>query len=143
MSQNGENEFSHIPVLLGEVLEHLVFDPAKPCRLIDGTVGGGGHSAALLERYPKLLIEGCSGGGGRFDMGMLYYVPQIWCSDNTDAPSRLTIQYGSSFAYPVCTMGATCLLVPIKSHGERFPWLPVRSRQCTELSLRTSFFHSA
>ena len=58
MSQNGENEFSHIPVLLGEVLEHLVFDPAKPCRLIDGTVGGGGHSAALLERYPKLELLG-------------------------------------------------------------------------------------
>ena len=85
---------------------------------------------------------GCSG-GGRFDGAMLTYFPQVWCSDNTDAPSRLTIQYGSSFAYPVCTMGATCLLVPIKSHGERFPWLPVRSRQCTELSLRTSFFHSA
>jgi alpha-galactosidase len=64
----------------------------------------------LLERfhreYPNVLIEGCSGGGGRFDAGMLYYTPQIWCSDNTDAVDRLRIQYGTSFAYPVGAMGA-------------------------------------
>ena len=50
----------------------------------------------LIERYPKLLIEGCSGGGGRFDAGMLYYVPQIWTSDDTDAIERLRIQSGTS-----------------------------------------------
>ena len=70
----------------------------------------------LLERlrreYPQVLIEGCSGGGGRFDGGMLYYTPQIWCSDNTDAVDRLTIQYGTSFAYPPCTMGAHVSAVP-------------------------------
>ena len=60
----------------------------------------------LLERYPKLLIEGCSGGGGRFDAGMLYYVPQIWTSDDSDAIERLKIQYGSSMLYPASAIGA-------------------------------------
>lgn len=60
----------------------------------------------LLQRYPKLLIEGCAGGGGRFDAGMLYYTPQIWCSDNTDAIERIQIQYGTSFGYPVSTAGS-------------------------------------
>lgn len=60
----------------------------------------------LLERYPDLLIEGCSGGGGRFDAGMLYYVPQIWTSDDTDAIERLKIQYGTSMFYPPSSMGA-------------------------------------
>ena len=60
----------------------------------------------LTTRYPHMLIEGCSGGGGRFDAGMLYYTPQIWTSDDTDAIERLKIQYGTSFAYPVSTMGA-------------------------------------
>ncbi len=49
------------------------------------------------NRYPDILIEGCSGGGGRFDAGMMYYTPQIWCSDNTDAINRTRIQYGTSF----------------------------------------------
>lgn len=60
----------------------------------------------LNRRYPHMLIEGCSGGGGRFDAGMLYYTPQIWTSDDTDSIERLKIQYGTSFAYPVSTMGA-------------------------------------
>lgn len=62
--------------------------------------------ARLLERYPDLLIEGCSGGGGRFDAGMLFYAPQIWCSDNTDAFERLKIQYGTSMVYPCSAIGA-------------------------------------
>ncbi len=70
----------------------------------------------ILERlhgeFPELLIEGCSGGGGRFDAGMLYYAPQIWASDNTDAIERLRIQYGASFCYPACTMGAHVSAVP-------------------------------
>ena len=66
----------------------------------------------LLERYPDLLFEGCSGGGGRFDAGMLYYSPQIWCSDNTDAIDRIRIQYGTSFGYPIRTMGAHVSAVP-------------------------------
>lgn len=66
----------------------------------------------LLERYPNTLLEGCSGGGGRFDAGMLYYCPQIWCSDNTDAIDRIRIQYGTSFGFPVSTMGAHVSAVP-------------------------------
>ena len=65
---------------------------------------------ALLERlltaFPDLLLEGCSGGGGRFDPGMLYYSPQIWTSDDTDPIERLTIQYGTSIAYPPSSMSA-------------------------------------
>ena len=60
----------------------------------------------LESRYPDMLIEGCSGGGGRFDAGMLYYCPQIWCSDDTDAIERLRIQYGTSFGYPISAVGA-------------------------------------
>lgn len=60
----------------------------------------------LCDRYPNLLIEGCSGGGGRFDLGMLYYSPQIWTSDNTDPICRLEIQYGTSFCYPICSVGS-------------------------------------
>ncbi len=60
----------------------------------------------LVRRYPDILIEGCSGGGGRFDAGMLYYTPQIWCSDNTDPVDRLEIQYGTSFIYPISTVGS-------------------------------------
>ena len=79
----------------------------------------------LLERVrqanPNTLIEGCSGGGGRFDMGMLYYTPQIWCSDNTDAIDRLSIQYGTSFAYPPSTMGAHVSVVPNEQTGRSVP----------------------
>lgn len=71
----------------------------------------------LHERYPDLLIEGCSGGGGRFDAGMLYYTPQIWCSDNTDAVERIKIQYGTSFAYPSCTVGSHESAVPNHQTG--------------------------
>lgn len=66
----------------------------------------------LLERYPDLLLEGCSGGGGRFDVGMLHYCQQIWCSDNTDAIDRVRIQYGTGFGFPLRTMGAHVSAVP-------------------------------
>lgn len=71
----------------------------------------------LLQRYPDMLIEGCSGGGGRFDAGMLYYTPQIWCSDNTDALDRLRIQYGTSFFYPASTVGSHVSAVPNHQTG--------------------------
>lgn len=60
----------------------------------------------LTTSYPNVLFEGCSGGGGRYDLGMMYYYPQIWCSDDTDAVERLKIQYGSSFAYPISCAGS-------------------------------------
>ena len=71
----------------------------------------------LLAKYPDLMIEGCSGGGGRFDAGMLYYTPQIWCSDNTDAADRLRIQYGTSFFYPMSTVSAHVSAVPNHQTG--------------------------
>ena len=60
----------------------------------------------LITKFPNLLLENCSGGGARFDPGMLYYSPQIWCSDDTDAIERLKIQEGTALVYPLSTMGA-------------------------------------
>lgn len=75
----------------------------------------------LLERltteFPDVLFEGCSGGGGRFDAGMLYYCPQIWCSDDTDAHERTFIQYGTSFFYPVRAVGSHVSAVPNHQTG--------------------------
>ena len=73
----------------------------------------------IISRYPDLLIEGCSGGGGRFDAGMLYYTPQIWCSDNTDAVDRVRIQYGTSFGYPVSAVGSHVSAVPNHQTGRK------------------------
>ncbi|MDO5701855.1 MAG: alpha-galactosidase [Lachnospiraceae bacterium] len=75
----------------------------------------------LRERYPDLLIEGCSGGGGRFDAGMLYYTPQIWCSDNTDAIDRLRIQHGTSYGYPCSAVGAHVSVCPNHQCGRTTP----------------------
>lgn len=66
----------------------------------------------LVERYPHILLEGCSSGGGRFDPAMLYYSPQFWTSDCSDAAERLFIQYGTSMCYPTSTMGAHVSAVP-------------------------------
>lgn len=80
----------------------------------------------LQKKHPNLLMEGCSSGGGRFDLGMLYYTPQIWCSDNTDAIDRISIQMGTSLAYPLRTMGShvsacpnhqTHRTVPLETRG--------------------------
>lgn len=60
----------------------------------------------LTSEFPDVIFEGCSGGGGRFDAGMLYYTPQIWTSDDSDAIARLRIQYGTSLAYPPVCMTA-------------------------------------
>lgn len=79
----------------------------------------------LLERltteFPDVLFEGCSGGGGRFDAAMLAYHPQIWCSDNTDPIARLTIQNGTSYGYPVASMGSHVSASPNHQTGRSTP----------------------
>ena len=75
----------------------------------------------LTSTFPDVLFEGCAGGGGRFDAGMLSYVPQIWCSDDSDAIPRLRIQHGTSFGYPVSTMGAHVSAVPNHQTGRTTP----------------------
>lgn len=71
----------------------------------------------LTVRFPEILLEGCCGGGGRFDAGMLYYTPQIWCSDNTDAVDRTRIQYGTSFFYPISAVGSHVSAAPNHQTG--------------------------
>lgn len=71
----------------------------------------------IVSSHPDVLFESCSGGGGRFDAGMLYYMPQTWTSDDTDAVERLSIQYGTSLAYPVSTMGSHVSAVPNHQAG--------------------------
>ena len=67
---------------------------------------------ALVSEFPDVLFESCSAGGGRFDAGMLYYMPQTWTSDDSDAGERMKIQYGTSLVYPAVTMGAHISAVP-------------------------------
>lgn len=80
----------------------------------------------LMERitsaFPDVLFEGCSGGGGRFDAGFAYYMPQIWTSDNTDAVSRLTIQYGTSLVYPISMTTAHVSAIPNHQTGRKTPF---------------------
>lgn len=76
----------------------------------------------MLKKYPYILLEGCNGGGGRFDAGMLYYAPQIWCSDNTDAIERLRIQYGTSFGYPMSAVSAHVSVCPNHQNGRVVPF---------------------
>ena len=89
----------------------------------------------LLERlttaFPDVLFEGCSGGGGRFDAGMLYYCPQIWCSDDTDAFERTKIQYGTSFFYPVSAIGSHVSAVPNHQTGRI---TPIETRAVTAMA---------
>ncbi|AZB42206.1 alpha-galactosidase [Bacillus sp. FJAT-42376] len=66
----------------------------------------------LTSEFPDVLFESCAGGGGRFDAGMLYYAPQAWTSDDTDAAERMKIQYGSSFVYPIYSMGSHVSDIP-------------------------------
>ena len=76
----------------------------------------------LITEFPDLLLENCSGGGARFDPGMLYYSPQIWCSDDTDAVERLEIQEGTALIYPLSTMGAHVSVCPNHSVGRMTPF---------------------
>ena len=76
----------------------------------------------LVTRFPDILLENCSGGGARFDAGMLYYSPQIWCSDDTDAIERLAIQEGTAMIYPLSTMGAHVSDCPNHAVGRTTPF---------------------
>lgn len=76
---------------------------------------------ALVKAFPDVLFEGCASGGGRFDAGLLYYVPQYWCSDNTDALCRCEIQYGTTLAFPPSTMGSHVSAVPNHQTGRITP----------------------
>ena len=76
----------------------------------------------LITEFPNLLLENCSGGGARFDAGMLYYSPQIWCSDDTDAIERLTIQEGTALIYPLSAMGAHVSDCPNHTVGRTTPF---------------------
>ncbi len=71
----------------------------------------------IVNAFPNVFFEGCSGGGGRFDYGMLYYMPQIWTSDDSDAVERLKIQYGTSFVYPPDSMVAHVSACPNHQTG--------------------------
>ncbi len=66
----------------------------------------------LIEKFPDILFESCASGGARFDPGMIYYAPQAWTSDDTDAMERLKIQYGTSMVYPVSSMGSHVSAIP-------------------------------
>lgn len=76
----------------------------------------------FVRDFPHILFEGCSGGGGRFDPGILYYMPQIWTSDDSDAIARLRIQYGTSLAYPFSTLAAHVSAVPNHQVGRVTPF---------------------
>ncbi len=71
----------------------------------------------LVNRFPNILWEGCASGGGRFDPGILYYMPQIWTSDCSDAGERISIQYGTSLCYPFSSMGSHVSAVPNHQTG--------------------------
>ena len=105
--------------LITDVYSHESADQGKV--LYDYMLGLYSVLDRVNERYPGLLIESCAGGGGRFDAGMLYYTPQIWCSDNTDAVDRLYIQYGTSFAYPCSAVGAHVSACPNEHCGRVTP----------------------
>ncbi len=75
----------------------------------------------ITTKFPDVLIEGCAGGGGRYDAGMLYYVPQVWCSDDTDAIERCYVQYGTSMVMPATSMGAHVSFSPNHQIGRSTP----------------------
>ena len=75
----------------------------------------------ITQSHPDILFESCSGGGGRFDAGMLYYMPQTWTSDDTDAICRLAIQSGTSLVFPPITMGAHVSVTPNHQVGRVTP----------------------
>ena len=111
-------------ILEGANIAYVKWDMNRPLTDLGSTMTAGGEilhrymlgvyelQERILERFPKLLLENCTSGGGRFDPGMLYYSPQIWCSDDTDAMERLSIQEGTTLIYPPSTVGAHVSICP-------------------------------
>lgn len=133
-------------VLDGARIEYLKWDMNRSITDVYSAAAGSEEQGMVLYRYilgvydmlerlnrnyPDVMIEGCSGGGGRFDAGMLYYTPQIWCSDNTDAIDRIRIQYGTSFGYPISATGAHVSAVPNHQNGRI---TPIETRACVAMA---------
>lgn len=125
-------------VLASANIEYIKWDMNRPLTELGSACLGRDDQGELAHRYilgvyelmerlvtehPNILLENCSSGGGRFDAGMLYYSPQIWCSDNADAISRLKIQHGTSICYPCMTMGAHVSDCPNHTVGRVTPFM--------------------
>ncbi len=124
-------------ILKSANIEYVKWDMNRQLSDIGSVHLDGRHQGELMHRYtlavyelqerlvrdfPDLLLENCSGGGARFDAGMLYYSPQIWCSDDTDALERLLIQEGTALVYPLSTMGAHVSDCPNHTVGRSTPF---------------------
>ncbi len=125
-------------ILRSADISYVKWDVNRPICDVGSTYLDRDHQGELMHRYilgvyemqerlvtefPDLLLENCAGGGGRFDPGMLYYSPQIWCSDNTDAIERLAIQEGTAMLYPLSTIGAHISDSPNHIVGRKTPFL--------------------
>lgn len=111
-------------ILSSANIEYVKWDMNRP--MTDMPYKGFNHKFTLgfykvmdtiTSRFPNILFEGCSGGGGRFDAGVLAYMPQIWASDNSDAVKRMQIQYSTSIGYPVSSISAHVTAVPNHQNG--------------------------
>lgn len=130
--------FNQLKAILNSAnIEYVKWDMNRPLADVGSAVFQGENAGELYHRhvlavyelqdrltreFPHLLLENCSGGGARFDAGMLYYSPQIWCSDDTDAIERLEIQEGTSLVYPLSTMGAHVSVCPNHAIGRITPF---------------------
>ncbi len=124
-------------VLHSAPIAYLKWDMNRPLYDLGSAYLDAGHQQELGHRYvlglyalqerlvtefPNLLLENCSAGGARFDPGMLYYSPQIWCSDDTDAVERLAIQEGTALLYPLSAIGAHVSDCPNHEVGRNTPF---------------------
>ncbi len=132
----------HIYQIIYEVLtsaniRYVKWDMNRPLSNVGSALKGAEEQGQLYHKYvlgvyelmnrlttdfPHILLENCSGGGARFDPGMLYYSPQIWCSDDTDAIERLSIQRGTAMVYPLSCMGAHVSDCPNHTVGRTTPF---------------------
>ena len=124
-------------VLSSAHIEYVKWDMNRPLTDLGSTVTNGDRAGEIAHRYmlgvyelqerlvtrfPDILLENCSAGGARFDPGMLYYSPQIWCTDDTDAYERLAIQENTAMLYPLSSIGAHVSICPNHVTGRTTPW---------------------